>query len=228
MLQYDATEDLQRSRDREYVRTVIPAGSLTWVRIEVQRQGQYTDADGVQTTRTGIKQIPIQLTVIGPQYDGVVFWDKITLPEALQDACGWTDGQRKSFAIGAETIGKILAASKKPLNARLPDDLDDCRAPVKIGVEQLDRGPANRVQAWLDPGSPHDKIAAKIAQMGQQDIARQPIQVGTAPVPAEGAAPVPRPQPRPQPQPQPKYDGAYGQAFGRTVDRDEPADDIPF
>lgn len=215
----NVTDDLQRSREREFTRQLIPAGSLTWVRIEVQRQGQYTDADGVLTTKTGVRQIPLQLTVIGSQYDGAVFWDKITLPEACQPQQAWTDGQRKSFVIGAESIGKILAASNRPLNAQIPQDLDDCRAPVKIVVEQQDRGPTNRVGAWLDPGSPHDKIAAKIPQMGMQEIARAPVQIAS---PAAVPRP-PQPQPRPTP-PQAQY--GYGQPIAKAAN--DPDDDIPF
>ena len=214
----DLTEDLQRSRDREMKRAMVPAGSLTWVRVEVDRNGQYADEDGVSTAQSGLKRVNLKLYVLGQQYEGSIIWESITLPEALQADGSWTDGQRKSMSIGGESIAKILASSKRPLRGDIIAGLDGAQCPIKVGMTKPegDRQQRNNVAAWLDPDNEHDKLAQKILMPGSQVIEQAPITVGARPAGVTRQQPAPRSQPAPT---------GYGQPIRRA---EEPEDDIPF
>ena len=212
-LYVDLTDDLQRSRDREIKRALVPANSLTWVRVEIDRSGQYADDDGVSVAQSGLKRINLRLTVIGPQYEGALIWESVTLPEVLQpEGTSWTDGQLKSMAIGGETLAKIVAASGRQLRGDLAQSLDGAQCPIKVGMTKPDgdRSPRNCAAAWLDPGNPHDKLAQRILQPGQQVIEQAPVTIG-------GRPPAARPAQRPT--------ADYGQPIRRAQ---EPEDDIPF
>lgn len=111
---YDfSKEDNQTTGNQVY--GPVPSGSIVCLKIEVTESSYSDPADPcITVARSGLKQINCKFTIVRGTYDGVSFFQSITLPVSMQNI-DLTAGQLKGCQIGGAQIKAICQSANKPM-----------------------------------------------------------------------------------------------------------------
>jgi hypothetical protein len=112
----------------------VPSGSVVLVELEVVKTNNPAQENpNIAVAHSGLRQLPLQLTVCSGTYNGVKFRQHITMPVGCQKV-QLTEGQRKACNIGGATLKAICVAARKPTKMQDVTSLNGLRIPVRVGI----------------------------------------------------------------------------------------------
>lgn len=140
--------DLSQEQEQKSAYGPVPSGSRVLVRITIEKP-KYASQDDelVAMAKTGLLQLFCRLEVAAGSYEGVAWYENITLPSRAQNI-RLTEGQQKACGSGGRTLRAIVEAvravdpkdksqqadSKRILNSW--SDLDGMEFPARLGISK--------------------------------------------------------------------------------------------
>lgn len=140
--------DLSQEQEQKSAYGPVPSGSRVLVRLTIEKP-KYASHDDelVAMAKTGLLQLFCRLEVAAGSYEGVVWYENITLPSRAQNI-RLTEGQQKACGSGGRTLRAIVEAvrgvdpkdkspeadRKRVLNSW--SDLDGMEFPARLGISR--------------------------------------------------------------------------------------------
>lgn len=140
--------DLSQEQEQKSAYGPVPNGSRVLVRLTIEKP-KYASHDDelVAMAKTGLLQLFCRLEVAAGSYEGVAWYENITLPSSAQKI-RLTEGQQKACGSGGRTLRAIVEAvrcvdpkdkspqadRKRILNAW--SDLDGMEFPARLGISR--------------------------------------------------------------------------------------------
>ena len=140
--------DLSQEQEQKSAYGPVPSGSRVLVRITIEKP-KYASQDDelVAMAKTGLLQLFCRLEVAAGSYEGVAWYENITLPSRAQNI-SLTEGQQKACGSGGRTLRAIVeavravdpkdkspeAGRKRVLNSW--SDLDGMEFPARLGISR--------------------------------------------------------------------------------------------
>lgn len=140
--------DLSHEQEQKSAYGPVPSGSRVLVRLTIEKP-KYASQDDelVAMAKTGLLQLFCRLEVAAGSYEGVAWYENITLPSRAQNI-RLTEGQQKACGSGGRTLRAIVEAvravdpkdksqqadSKRILNSW--SDLDGMEFPARLGISK--------------------------------------------------------------------------------------------
>lgn len=140
--------DLSQEQEQKSAYGPVPSGSRVLVRITIEKP-KYASQDDelVAMAKTGLLQLFCRLEVAAGSYEGVAWYENITLPSRAQNI-RLTEGQQKACGSGGRTLRAIVEAvravdpkdksqqadRKRILNSW--SDLDGMEFPARLGISK--------------------------------------------------------------------------------------------
>ena len=140
--------DLSQEQEQKSAYGPVPSGSRVLVRLTIEKP-KYASPDDelVAMAKTGLLQLFCRLEVAAGVYEGVAWYENITLPSSAQKI-RLTEGQQKACGSGGRTLRAIVEAvrcvdpkdkspeadRKRILNAL--SDLDGMEFPARLGISR--------------------------------------------------------------------------------------------
>lgn len=136
----------EEQRERNY--GPVPAGSRVLVRLHIEKTDYpCRDMPELTETKSGLLQLPCRFEVVGGTYDGVSWYDNITVQAGMQ-RIRLTEGQAKSANIGGSLLRAIIEAHRgidpKATDSRSASgrtirawgDMEGMEFPARLGLEK--------------------------------------------------------------------------------------------
>jgi len=112
----------------------VPDDSCVFLKLLLMEPKRKDPKDkNIAIAESGLKQLPCMFTVEKGEYEGVWFYQNISLPVGMQTV-GLTAGQVKNCNIGGATIKAILTSSRKPLQVQNFEVFAGLVFPAKLKV----------------------------------------------------------------------------------------------
>ena len=140
--------DLSQEQEQKSAYGPVPGGSRVLVRLTIEKP-KYASRDDemVAMAKTGLLQLFCRLEVAAGSYEGVAWYENITLPSRAQNI-RLTEGQQKACGSGGRTLRAIVEAvrcvdpkdkspeadRKRVLNSW--SDLDGMEFPARLGISR--------------------------------------------------------------------------------------------
>lgn len=140
--------DLSQEQEQKSAYGPVPSGSRVLVRLTIEKP-KYASRDDelVAMAKTGLLQLFCRLEVAAGSYEGVAWYENITLPSRAQNI-RLTEGQQKACGSGGRTLRAIVEAvrcvdpkdkrpeadRKRVLNSW--SDLDGREFPARLGISK--------------------------------------------------------------------------------------------
>lgn len=140
--------DLSQEQEQKSAYGPVPSGSRVLVRLTIEKP-KYASHDDelVAMAKTGLLQLFCRLEVAAGSYEGVAWYENITLPSRAQNI-RLTEGQQKACGSGGRTLRAIVEAvrcvdpkdkspeadRKRVLNSW--SDLDGREFPARLGISK--------------------------------------------------------------------------------------------
>ena len=140
--------DLSQESEQKSAYGPVPSGSRVLVRLTIEKP-KYASHDDelVAMAKTGLLQLFCRLEVAAGSYEGVAWYENITLPSRAQNI-RLTEGQQKACGSGGRTLRAIVEAvrgvdpkdksleadRKRVLNSW--SDLDGMEFPARLGISK--------------------------------------------------------------------------------------------
>lgn len=140
--------DLSQEQEQKSAYGPVPSGSRVLVRLTIEKP-KYASRDDemVAMAKTGLLQLFCRLEVAAGSYEGVAWYENITLPSRAQNI-RLTEGQQKACGSGGRTLRAIVEAvrgvdpkdkspqadRKRILNSW--SDLDGMEFPARLGISK--------------------------------------------------------------------------------------------
>lgn len=140
--------DLSQEQEQKSAYGPVPNGSRVLVRLTIEKP-KYASQDDelVAMAKTGLLQLFCRLEVASGSYEGVAWYENITLPSRAQNI-RLTEGQQKACGSGGRTLRAIVEAvravdpkdksqqadRKRILNSW--SDLDGMEFPARLGISK--------------------------------------------------------------------------------------------
>lgn len=140
--------DLSQEQEQKSAYGPVPSGSRVLVRLTIEKP-KYASQDDelVAMAKTGLLQLFCRLEVAAGSYEGVAWYENITLPSRAQNI-RLTEGQQKACGSGGRTLRAIVEAvravdpkdkspeadRKRVLNSW--SDLDGMEFPARLGISK--------------------------------------------------------------------------------------------
>lgn len=140
--------DLSQEQEQKSAYGPVPGGSRVLVRLTIEKPKYASpDDDLVAMAKTGLRQLFCRLEVASGAYEGVYWYENITLPSRSQ-TIRLTEGQQKACGSGGRTLRAIVesvrgvdpkdksqqADRKRALNSW--SDLDGMEFPARLGISR--------------------------------------------------------------------------------------------
>ena len=140
--------DLSQEQEQKSAYGPVPNGSRVLVRLTIEKPKYASPEDElVAMAKTGLLQLFCRLEVAAGVYEGVAWYENITLPSSAQKI-RLTEGQQKACGSGGRTLRAIVEAvrcvdpkdkspeadRKRILNAW--SDLDGMEFPARLGISR--------------------------------------------------------------------------------------------
>ena len=140
--------DLSQEQEQKSAYGPVPSGSRVLVRLTIEKP-KYASQDDelVAMAKTGLLQLFCRLEVAAGSYEGVAWYENLTLPSRAQNI-RLTEGQQKACGSGGRTLRAIVEAvravdpkdksqqadRKRVLNSW--SDLDGMEFPARLGISK--------------------------------------------------------------------------------------------